>query len=363
MRIFRALTVSGFIALSACQPSDSKVENPNAFNKDSNSGFNSLGRSEVSHEDMFQYALTRLHQGLLYVRTKPSDNSCVKIVPLSQTAKSLSTSYTYNDCNLGGGAQSDDLLILGDRGVFDITVTKVDETKGATMDNIETVSLVTRVPLEITMNPSKGSGRKGTSILTEELYLQLAKIKDTNQFHFIFSVQGKLFEHVISSKWESRTNGEQSVYFRGVLNYDLEKKALDKVYVRDLVLKDIRPKIAKSTERVKRGETVKTREFNQVVNINLKYDAIDGKDVPPLVLEVNEQDCWILSGQGLLKKISSGFINHTDKKENSKSNAGVVLFDLNKDQLALGPKVSKWPSCDKSAALTPRVAYGAVFIK
>lgn len=363
MRIFRALTVSGFIALSACQPSDSKVENPNAFNKDSNSSFNSLGRSDVSHEDMFQYALTRLHQGLLYVRSKPSDNSCVKIVPLSQTAKSSSMSYTYNDCNLGGGAQSDDLLILGDRGVFDITITKVDEAKDTAMGNVESISLVTRVPLEITMNPSKGSGRKGTSVLTEELYLQLVKVKDTNQFHFIFSVQGKLFERVVSSKWESTTNGEQNLYFRGVLNYDPEKKALDKVYVRDLVLKDFRPKKARSTERPPRGKTAQTRDFNQIVNINLKYDAIDGKDVPPLVLEVNEEDCWILSGQGLLKKISSGFINHNDKKENSKSAAGVVLFDLNKDQLALGPKVSKWPSCDKSAAISPKVAYGAIFIK
>lgn len=369
MRVLLGLTVFSFIGLSACQPKDIKVENPR-FNKNSNNnnaGLGSLGKSEVTHEDMFQYALTRLDQGINLARFKYSDKACTKLAVLHEDAKMKVYTYSHQNCSLKEGAQSDDLVILGDRGVYEITFTKQDESKDFTFDNLQTLSLVTRVPLDVNIYPDNQSKRGGSVGLSEQTYLQITKTELADLWQFTFSVQSRFYEHVVSSKWESRADGEQSVYFRGQLKYDVAKKSLARVYLNEVNLKDIRPKEIRSTERKAKGQSEpETKEFKQIIGISLKYNDIDDKETPALALDISEEECWGLAGQGLLKKISTGFVNYIDKKSKDKKSSDElpILFNLTSEQLSLGARVVKWPSCNKeNPRVMSKIAYGAIFLK
>ena len=325
-----------------------------------------MGNTSASHEDMFQYALTRLHQVLLIPYLSNSKSTpCAKLAVLREDGKTLYASQAYQKCSVKG-PQAEDLTIQTSRGVHEIIVTRKDEKVDYNLANLQSMTLTTRVPMDISIGTFGKSLRRGNAILSETTYFQL--VEDTSRPHtyqFIFSVQGRIYENVNSSQWDSRTsNGEQNVDVRGWVAYDPVTQLVDKIYVQELNLKDLRPrevtsKAKPSGSRTSSSNQPEKRQFNQMMSVNLNYNEPEAAENPALMFKVNTQECWSLDAAGRLSKGSSGYIS----QDAQKGGKDVVEFNLNNELLVIGKKVVSWPSCEKGKATPVGVAYGASFIK
>lgn len=357
MRILNATFFGLFLTLAACQPKDVKLPDPKSKNNQS-SGFNTMGNSTATPEDIFQYALTRLHQVVVLSRLTP-DSACIDHNILYEDSKNKTTALSYHNCSLDQSPQAENLSVLIDRGVHEVIMTKKEEKQGFDFQNLQSFVLTTRVPVDIRINPTGKTNRRGSASISEQTYFQLTQdLEAENTFQFIFSVQGRFYETVVASQWDSRTNGTQEIYFRGRVTYDPAKRGLGKMYIQEISVKDVRPKVVniKASGFRDTFKPAEKKEFTQTLNIYLTYGEPGSIENPALAFDINEKDCWTLAGQGQIKRTSNGFVNATaaDKKSD--------FFSLNKEKLVLGGRAINWPSCSKM--LTPMdIAYGAIFIK
>ncbi len=344
MRVLLGLMVFSFIGLSACQPKDLKIVNPrfSKSNDDKNTAAQKTTEvNPVSHEDMFQYALTRLHQGIQLSRLNEDSDSCIKKATTFEDSRYRIVRYSaYAECSLIGALQSEGLQIVGSRALYEVSLARKNAKKDFSIDNLESVVLSTKNPLNVKITPAEESKRKGSVEFDEEISLNLIRLESADAFQFIFITES------------GSDINDQKVEIHGELHFDAVAKKLTKLYLKDLKIKD---------ERVLKSST-------HTMEIKLQYKEANDPLVPALVFDINEQECWMLSGQGFLKKAKNGFVNYVEEKaedkqqSKQKSTAGVVSFDINKEQLTMGQQVTKWPTCTTNPSGLA-VAYGAIFLK
>ena len=265
----------------------------------------------------------------------PTFDSCVKQRVIFENARYRELSYAFKDCSLSDSLQSEGLHILANRAEYEVKIAKKNSEKDFSLENLESLILSTAIPLKVSIASAEGSSRKGAVDIIEEVTLRLHRVEGSNVFELKFSTQGQF------------ANGTQETYLDGYLHYDEVQKKFVQMHLKELSIKDQRA---------------------QVNEINLQYKEIDDAENPALSLEINDQECWMLSGTGLLKKVKNGFINYVEEKavekkpSTGKSLAGVVTFDLSKEHLSIGQQVTKWPACNASPTGLA-VAYGAIFLK
>ena len=369
---FLSLSLGLCFGLAACQPKDVKIERPNKFRSSKNSEASSLGSSTATNEDMFQYSLTRLQQmlNLIEVAVSGEASGCLKSSVLFNDSKNKVTTLAYQNCAVMESPESSDLSIVLDRGMQEITSLKIDSQSELSFANLQSLSVKPRSSLKFRINPGNKSLRKGFTNLSEDLDLVLVKVLGSeNLFEFTFTVKSSFYEQVMASGWDSKNDGTQEVFANGYLTYDPAKKSLDQMYLKQLFVNDLRKKSA--TGRAKgKGSTYQAAEkkdFNQLMEVRLKYGEPNDSSNPALAFAVNQQDCWSLSGQGELKMLSSknGYENFVPDKSKSKVSVGFIPFSLDNEKLLVNGRTILWPSCakDRKNILPLNVAYGAIYIK
>lgn len=387
MRVSQSLLALFFLGVAACQPKDVKINRFNNAPRTGASGFSEMSTTTATHEDMFQYSLTRLQQmlSLVKVTTKDPSSSCVQSVVLQDSGKNQINSLSYQNCVLDQAPQSEDLSIAIDRGIHEINFIKKDEKQSLSFDNLQAMTLITRVPMDIHIQPTAKSLRRGVSDISEDIFFQLvADSARANFFQFQFKVQGKFFEQVNTAQWDSRTNGEENIFLRGWIAYDPAQKVISKVYLQEMTIKDIRPKdltmksigsggSKKKGAAATQDEAEQKKQSTQIMSVYLKYGTPEDAKNPALAFSINEQDCWSLYGEGRLQKTKNGFESFTDdkgskEKKSTDKPAAIskgILFNVDNEKLTLGESIAKWPGCNKTdkPLLPVNVGYGAIFIR